>query len=175
MVIHVSTGVKKSSVVSVIGKTEEEAKKALEDLGLKVTVAYEEDSSKDNGVVLKQSIDAGKEVEEKTTITITVNKLTEMKYATLTVNVKSLLGGKVEYEDSQDKNETNTERKVKDVDLKIMVGEDSVFKEKVDPTTTNLMQPISGKGTVTVKVYINDVLKSKKDINLNNTTSITIE
>ena len=37
------------------------------------------------------------------------------------------------------------------------------------------MQPISGKGTVTVKVYINDVLKSKKDINLNNTTSITIE
>lgn len=175
VVIHVSTGVKKSSVVSVIGKTEEEAKKALEDLGLKVTVAYEEDSSKDNGVVLKQSIDAGKEVEEKTTITITVNKLTEMKYATLTVNVKSLLGGKVEYEDSQDKNETNTERKVKDVDLKIMVGEDSVFKEKVDPTTTNLMQPISGKGTVTVKVYINDVLKSKKDINLNNTTSITIE
>ena len=175
VVIHVSTGVKKSSVVSVIGKTEEEAKKALEDLGLKVTVAYEEDSSKDNGVVLKQSIDAGKEVEEKTTITITVNKLTEMKYATLTVNVKSLLGGKVEYEDSQDKNETNTERKVKDVDLKIMVSEDSVFKEKVDPTTTNLMQPISGKGTVTVKVYINDVLKSKKDINLNNTTSITIE
>lgn len=175
VVIHVSTGVKKSSVVSVIGKTEEEAKKALEDLGVKVTVAYEEDSSKDNGVVLKQSIDAGKEVEQGSSITITVNKLTEMKYATLTVNVKSLLDGKVEYEDSQDKNETNTERKVKDVDLKIMVGEDSVFKEKVDPTTTNLMQPISGKGTVTVKVYINDVLKSKKDVNLNNTTSITIE
>ena len=175
VVIHVSTGVKKSSVVSVIGKTEEEAKKALEDLGVKVTVAYEEDSSKDNGVVLKQSIDAGKEVEQGSSITITVNKLTEMKYATLTVNVKSLLDGKVEYEDSQDKNETNTERKVKDVDLKIMVGEDSVFKEKVDPTTTNLMQPISGKGTVTVKVYINDVLKSKKDINLNNTTSVTIE
>lgn len=191
VVIHVSTGVKKSSVTSVIGKTEEEAKTALTSLSLKVNVAYDEDSSKENGVVLKQSIDAGKEVEEGSSITITVNKLTETKSATLTVNVKSLLGGKVEYEETTNTavatNTTNdidnntatttttTEKKVKDVRVKITVGTDTVYNDKIDPTTTNLVQSISGKGTVTVKVYIDDVLKSTKDINLNSQSSLTIE
>ena len=46
---------------------------------------------------------------------------------------------------------------------------------KIDPTTTNLYQSISGKGTVAVKVYIDDVLKSTKDVNLNNTDKVTIE
>lgn len=184
VVIHVSTGVKKSSVPSVIGKSEEDAKKALTDLGLKVTVANDEDSSKENGVVLKQSVDAGKEVEQGSSITITVNKLTETKSATLTVNVKSLLGGKVEYENTNTTNTTNetssSKPTVKDVKLRIVVinsdkSEDTVYNEKIDPTTTNLYQSISGKGTVQVKVYIDDVLKSTKDVNLNNTDKVTIE
>ena len=181
VVIHVSTGVKKSSVPSVIGKSEDEAKKALTDLGLKVTVANEEDSSKENGVVLKQSVDAGKEVEQGSSITITVNKLTETKSANLTVNVKSLLGGKVEYEETNTTDNTangttsSTNKVVKEVEVKIVAGGDTVYKSKMDPTTTNLYQTISGKGTVQVKVYIDDVLKSTKDINLNNTDQVTIE
>ena len=184
VVIHVSTGVKKSTVISIIGKSEEEAKSTLESLGLKVSVAYDEDQSKDNGVVLKQSIDAGKEAEEGTSITITVNKITETKSATLTVNVKSLLGGKVDYEEDLSNSQntvngtntaSNSEKKVKDVKVKILVGSDTVYNDKIDPTTTNLVQSISGKGTVTVKVYIDDVLKSTKDINLNSTNSLTIE
>ena len=182
VVIHVSTGVKKSSVVSVIGKTEEEAKKALEDLGLKVTVAYEEDSSKDNGVVLKQSIDAGKEVEQGSSITITVNKLTEMKYANLMVNVKKLLeerGKQIEYEETNTTNTANgtissTNKVMKKVEVKISVDGDSATYT-IDPTTTNLYHPIYGKGTVQVKVYIDGDWYSTKDVNLNNTTSITIE
>ena len=184
VIIHVSTGVKKSSVPSVIGKSEDEAKKALTDLGLKVTVANDEDSSKENGVVLKQSVDAGKEVEQGSSITITVNKLTETKSANLTVNVKSLLGGKVEYESTNTTNTSNetssSKPTVKDVKLRIVVinsdkSEDTVYNEKIDPTTTNLYQSISGKGTVQVKVYIDDVLKSTKDVNLNNTDKVTIE
>ena len=181
VVIHVSTGVKKSSVPSVIGKSEDEAKKALTDLGLKVTVANEEDSSKENVVVLKQSVDAGKEVEQGSSITITVNKLTETKSANLTVNVKSLLGGKVEYEETNTTDNTangttsSTNKVVKEVEVKIVAGGDTVYKSKMDPTTTNLYQTISGKGTVQVKVYIDDVLKSTKDINLNNTDQVTIE
>ena len=182
VVIHVSTGVKKSSVVSVIGKTEEEAKKALEDLGLKVTVAYEEDSSKDNGVVLKQSINAGKEVEQGSSITITVNKLTEMKYANLMVNVKKLLeerGKQIEYEETNTTNTANgtissTNKVMKKVEVKISVDGDSATYT-IDPTTTNLYHPIYGKGTVQVKVYIDGDWYSTKDVNLNNTTSITIE
>ena len=181
VVIHVSTGVKKSSVTSVIGKSEEEAKNTLTSLGLKVNIGYDEDTSKENGVVLKQSLDAGKEVEEGTEITLTVNKLTETKSATLTVNVKSLLGGAVEYEetDTPANNTTNsvttTNKKVKNVQVKILVGSDTVYKDSIDPTTTNLVQTISGKGTVTVKVYIDDVLKSTKDVNLNTTNSLIIE
>ena len=184
VIIHVSTGVKKSSVPSVIGKSEDDAKKALTDLGLKVTVANDEDSSKENGVVLKQSVDAGKEVEQGSSITITVNKLTETKSANLTVNVKSLLGGKVEYETTNTTNTSNetssSKPTVKDVKLRIVVinsdkSEDTVYNEKIDPTTTNLYQSISGKGTVQVKVYIDDVLKSTKDVNLNNTDKVTIE
>ena len=69
---------------------------------------------------------------------------------------------------------------VKDVKLRIVVinsdkSEDTVYNEKIDPTTTNLYQSISGKGTVQVKVYIDDVLKSTKDVNLNNTDKVTIE
>ena len=182
IVIHVSTGTKKVSVTSVIGKTEDEAKNTLSSLGLSVTVTYDEDTSKENGVVLKQSIDAGKEVEEGAEITLTVNKLTETKSATLTVNVKSLLDGKVEYgEPSSSANTTNetnsisTTPTVKNVTVRIVVGEDTVYRNSIDPTTTNLVQTISGKGTVTVKVYIDDVLKSTKDVNLNNTSEILIE
>ena len=183
IVIHVSTGTKKISVSSVVGKTEDEAKSTLTALGLNVNITYDEDTSKENGLVLKQSIDAGKEVEDGTGITLTVNKLTETKSANLTVNVKSLLGGKVEYEETpttstNSTNETNTieqNKVVKNVEVKIVVGDDTVYKNKVDPTTTNLFQSISGKGTITVKVYIDDVLKSTKDINLNSTNSVLIE
>ena len=183
VVIHISTGVKKAAVPSVIGKNEDEAKKALSDLGFTVNVSYEEDSSKDNGTVLKQSIDTGKEVEVGTSISITVNKLTETKSATVNINVRSLLNGKVEYEETpskSDDNETNsttsqTEKKVKDVEVRITVGEDTVYKNKVDPSTTNLIQSITGKGTVTVKVYIDGIKKAEKDINLNIKNSLDID
>ena len=154
VVIHISTGVKKAAVPSVIGKNEDEAKKTLSDLGLTVNVSYEEDSSKDNGAVLKQSIDTGKEVEVGTSITITVNKLTETKSATLTVNVRSLLGGEVNYEEDPSSSEnttnetsTSTNKKVKNVRVRITVNDESVYDKEVDPTTTNLVQTISGKIT----------------------------
>ena len=183
VVIHVSTGIKKVAVPSVIGKNEEEAKKTLSDLGFSVKTVNDEDTSKDNGIVLKQSLDVDKEVEVGTSITLTVNKLTETKSATVTVNVKSLLGGKVEYEETNesgdDENETNSttqkEKKAKEVEVRITTGDDTVYKNKVDPTTTNLVQSITGKGTVTVKVYIDGIKKAEKDINLNTTSSLTID
>ena len=95
--IHISkgTGIKQVNVVSVIGQNEANAKTTLTGLGLKVNVAYEEDTSKADGIVLKQSLEGGKTVNEGTTITITVNKIAEMKEVSVTVNVKSLLGGNI--------------------------------------------------------------------------------
>ena len=180
VVIHVSLGVKKISVPSVLGKSEKDATKALKDVGLKVVTTTDEDSSKDNDTVLKQSVDAGTEVEEGTSVTITINSITQTKNATLTINVKSILGGKytTETKDTGKKDEEGNpikEEKIKDVKVKIVVGSDTVYNENLDPTTTSLVQSISGKGTVTVKIYIDDVLKKQKDINLNETNKLTIE
>ena len=180
VVLHVSLGVKKITAPSVLGKSEKDATKELKNAGFKVIVTTEEDTSKDNDKVLKQSIDAGTEVEDESSITITVNKIVKTKTATLTVNVKSILGGKyttevVETGEKDAEGNPITNEKIKDVKVRIMVGSDKVFDENVDPTTPSLIQSISGKGTVTVKVYIDDVLKKTKDINLNENNKLTIE
>ena len=83
------------------------------------------------------------------------------KEATINVNVKSI-------------NNTANDDTEK-VELKIVVGSDTVYKEKVNPQVESIPQKISGKGTVTVKVYIDGILKASKDINLNTTTEYTFE
>ena len=171
MKLHVSTGtgIKEVSVVSVIGQSEANAKKTLEGLGLKVNVAYEEDSLKDNGVVLKQSLDTGKVVDEGTTITITVNKLAEMKQGTVKVNLKSLLNY------TPEKDEDGKEI-VEKAQVRIMVGNDKIYDEANAKTKTDISAKFSAKGTVTVKVYIDDILGNRtKEINLNSETTCVFE
>lgn len=81
MKVYVSkgTGIKQVAVPSVVGETEENAKKSLTEKGFEVSVTYEEDTKKSNGEVLKQSLDVGKTVDEGTKIVLTVNKLAEIK------------------------------------------------------------------------------------------------
>ncbi len=171
--IHVSTGtgIKEITMTSVVGKTESSAKSELEGLGFKVTINYEENTSKDNGTVLKQSLESGKKVDEGTAVTLTVNKLQELKTAKITVNVKSLLGGKVEYEatstDKEDENATNTtkQKQVKKVKLEVKVESDTIFSETVDPTSTNINAGTAkGTGVSNIKVYIDGVLKNQGQI-----------
>ena len=121
--IHVSigTGIKQVTMIDVTGKTEEEAKKALEDMKLVVNVGYAEDTSKDNGKVLKQAIEVGSVIDEGTTVTITVNKLAELKTVPVTVNVKSLLNGDI-YIEKTDEETGETIQEVKEVDLKGLIS-----------------------------------------------------
>lgn len=74
--IYVSNGteIEKTVVPYVIGKTQEQATTELTNAKLKVEVVNEEDDTKDKGIVLKQSINVGEVVDEKTIIVITVNK-----------------------------------------------------------------------------------------------------
>ena len=159
--IHVSTGtgIKQVTMIDVTGKTEADAKKALEDLKLVVNIGYSEDSSKDNGKVLKQSIEVGKVIDEGTTVTITVNKLAEVKTVPITVNVKSLLDGNIT---ETIKNENGDEiQQVKDVQLKVMVGNDVIYSQKVKASETSIsVGNAKGTGTTTVKVYIDGILKN---------------
>ena len=166
--LTVSKAKEQVSVPYVIGKTEEQAKKELTDSKLKVQVVYEEDTSKDAGKVLKQSIDVGKTVDVDTVVTITVNKIAEMKQGTVTVNVKSLLN--YTPKEDEDGNEI-----IENAQVRIVAGNDTIYNEKKPKTTTNITAKFSGKGTVAIKVYIDDVLKGTKEINMNSTTTCTFE
>lgn len=187
--IHVSigTGIKQVTMTSVIGQTEANAKKAIEDLGLKVNLSYEEDTSKDNGTVLKQSIETGKVVDEGTSITITVNKIAEMKSVAVSVNVKSLLKGDI-YETvtttntaknnttGNVTNTTNTTKREKNVKLKVVVGNDTIYNQTVKASETNISAGTTkGTGTKEIKVYIDDVLKNQGQINYSNMTTYLAE
>ena len=180
VIIHVSTGVKKSSVPSVIGKSEDEAKKALTDLGLQVTVANDVDLSKEDGIVLKQSVDAGKEAEQGSSVTITVNKLPEEKNVPVSVNLESLLNGDI-YESSQsatnntsqEENETTTSKKddIKKVKVRITVNdqEKDLGKSEYNANDT-ILTNVSGRGKVVIKVYINNRWANKSDTDPNRYT-----
>lgn len=174
--IHVSTGtgIKQVTVVSVIGQDEATAKKTLTDLGLKVNVSYEEDTSKTNGTVLKQSIEGGKTVDEGNTITITVNKIAEMKEVSVVVNVKSLLGGNI-YEETSDSTNETSDKKVKKVKVKVTVGNDTIYSSTVNASETSIKTSTKGTGTKEIKVYIDDVLKDQGQIRYGEMTTYTAE
>ena len=137
VIITVSTGrgIEEVDVPNVIGKTEDEAKKMITDAKLVANVRYEEDTTKSNGVVLKQDKDANSKLDEGSTLTITVNKLPEIKNATVTVNVKSLTGYS---ETTNIENSTNVvSTEPKDVNVKVIIVSQGNSKEYEKRTKEN--------------------------------------
>lgn len=174
--VHISkgTGIKQVNVVSVIGQNEANAKTTLTGLGLKVNVAYEEDTSKADGIVLKQSLEGGKTVDEGTTITITVNKIAEMKEVSVIVNVKSLLDGNI-YEETSNTTNSSGDKKVKKVNLKVVVGDDKIYSGTVSASETSIKATTKGTGTKEIKVYIDDVVKNQGQIKYGEMTTYIAE
>ena len=171
--VSIGTGVKQVVVSSVLYKDVEVAKQTLTSLGLNVEVEYDEDTTRSNGVVLKQSISSGETVDEGTTITITVNQLVETKTGTVKLNVKSLTGYKDKTTNDDGEEVPNTP---KNVEIKVTVNGEQVYKEKVSEDKTNIeINNVSGKGTVEIKVYIDDTLTKTVSMDLNKTTSMTID
>ena len=166
--IHVSTGVEKASVPDVIGNIEADAKKSLEAQGFVVATTTSEDSSKATGVVLKQSIDAGKTVEKGTSITITVNTYKQSRTVNLNINVKALTGGYTET-----KSDTNTDNNAatnntnntvnKTVDVSISIDDNVVeTRQNIDKNKTDLSINVTGTGTQTVTVNAGGSKTTKK-------------
>ena len=144
--IKVSKGTEKVTVPYLTGKTESEAKTAIKDAGLKLkTVVTTEDTTKEDGVVVKQSLEAGTEVEKNATITITVNKLQENKKTTVVIDVQSLLEG------------TDLAEKDK-VTVKISVNGTDYNVGSVSPQSSSVTKEISGAGTATIQVKINNTV-----------------
>ena len=164
--IYVSTGIKQITMEYVIGEKEDDAKKTLTDLGFEVTVVYEEDTSKDDGIVLKQSVDVGTTVDDGTEVILTVNKIEEIKNGTVNINLKSLTGGVIDVD--EEGNEINPT-----VELEVRVNDETVYKETQRKDETNISVPVSGKGTITIKVFIDGVKNgSDRTLNLNSSNPV---
>ena len=173
--VSIGTGIKQVVVTSVLYKDEEIAKNTLSDLGLDVVVEYDEDATRGNGVVLKQSIASGKTVDEGTKITITVNKIVETKSGKLYINIKELTGYKDKItEKDEDGKEVEKPNKPKDVTLKVTVNNKQVASRTVKENSTKEEVSINGKGTVTVEIWINENLMMTINMNLNEVTEKTI-
>ena len=170
--IHVSTGtgIKQVTMIDVTGKSEADAKKALENLKLVVNVGYSEDNSKDNGVVLKQSTEVGKVVDEGTTVTITVNKLVETKTATVTIDVKALTGG---YSTANEEIDTS-----KTVNIELKYGDRTETRSGIDKNKQSQIT-ISGKSgetkdvQLTIKDSTGTIYSSSKTIKFGSQNEIT--
>ena len=127
LVVSKGSAIVKVEVPSLVGKNEQEAKALLAEAGLKANIINDEDDSKNDGVVLRQSKDAGTQVQEGTTITITVNKVSQAKEATFTIDVKKITGG-------YDKDETGNNvggNKSKTVDVIITVNGKEAYRQSV--------------------------------------------
>ena len=140
--LTVSAGSKYQDVEmkSVIGMGEAEAVSKLEnELKLVVEVKYDENTSKPDGTVLAQTIEAGKIIKEQTKVTLTVNKWPEKNTAHFSINVASF------YPVSQ-------------------TPEPTVSTENNDGNTTNSTNSVNNStptqkapDTVTVQIYIGNL------------------
>lgn len=178
--IYVSKGIKMVTVPNVLGKSLEDAEKLIEDAGLVVAaVITETDTTKDDNIIIKQTLESGKEVAEKTEITITVNSLPKIKTGTVNINVQSFTGYTEKVAEPENKtnvtnvtgNTTTTPKGPQNVDVTVKVTsqgtEDTVYKKQVPEDTKNVSATFEGVGTVTVKVYIAGVLEKTEMLNLN--------
>ena len=155
--VKVSKGVEKVTVPDLIGKTEADAKSAIKSAGLKLkTTATTEDTTKDDGVVVKQSLEAGSEVDKDSSITITINKLPTNKKSIIVINIQSLLEG-------SDIKETE---KVK---VKITVNGTDYNVGTYTAATSSATKEISGTGTAKIQVKINDTVYAEKTITYGDT------
>ena len=150
--LKVSKGVEKVTVPDLAGKKEADAKAEIKKAGLKAKVVTTEDTTKDDGVVVKQSLDAGSEADKNSTITITVNKLPTNKKSTIVINVQSLLDG-------------SDIEPTENVNVKISVNGTDYNVGTCSAATTSITKEISGTGKASIEVKINNtVYGNKKNI-----------
>ena len=167
------------TIQNVINNSESEARAKLE--GLNIKVNYEEHADKSDGIVLEQSITSGKTVKEGDEITLIVNKQPKTSKVTVNVNVKSLMNytepaAKVENQVDSYGNVIGTTTVYPEIEtgeVIVKVGDETIYKNTVKFTETNISASYSGTGIKEVKVIVDGVTKSsgtKVDFNLGDST-----
>lgn len=157
VVVKVSSGVKKTTVPTVVDMDEGTAKATLSNAKLKANVLYTSDEEKTDGKVILQSIEQGKSVAEGTTIDITVNKIEKV---TKTVNLKINIPQSVSENNNTKVKENETEQteeetKTKNVLVTVYVnGKIQVSGKSVVPGKEMDCGKVTGSGEQEVKVEI---------------------
>lgn len=155
--LNVSIGDGKEKVImpNVLGSTEEEAKKILEDKKLTVSVKTGEDTTKANGVVIAQSYPENQELKEGDLVEIRINKL--LKSKTISLKMTDLLGGKQE-----------SSAKVRVVASIDGGPTNNVFNEQVIPVTQSTISfDINGYNNAVLTIYVDGEAVSTRTENFN--------
>ena len=192
MTVSLGRGIEEVDVPNVIGKTEEEAKKAIEGAKLKAQVKYEENTSKSDGIVIKQDKEGGSKADEGSTITITVNKWPESHKATINVKLKEITQTANSKTSSKGQNSSSTnttsentiedknnssssetkpsEPEIKSSIVKIVANGTSVKEATAKPGDT-VTGEYTGTGKVDISVTVDGNLKQKTiDLTANDAT-----
>ena len=154
--VHVSTGVAKTTVPTVVGMDEGTAKATLTNANLKANITYTSDETQTTGKVLSQSIEQGKEIAKGSTIDLTVNKIVKKDYTvTLMYTIPTNINGTT--------TATNTTTTDQNKAVKIEIKNITTGKTLYSSTTAKPGQQVTcnltGNGQQTIRVMINDEAK----------------
>ncbi len=162
------------TIPSVLGMPEDAAKKTLTDSGIVVNVTYQENASKSDGVVISQSVNAGKVIKEGETVEIVVNKQPVKATVTVNVNLKSLIG----YTEPAPTTNTTVDEngntvsvsetpEVEEAIVVIEIGEDTILNESYKKTKTDISKSWTTSGVKEVKVKVDGVTKFTQTVDFN--------
>lgn len=180
LTVSIGSAFKDVIVPSVLNSTEEAATQKLRAEGLVVNVSYEENASKSDGIVISQSITAGKTVKEGETIDIVVNKQPTESTVTVNVNLKSLMNytepspsvTNTIDETTGNTVQTTVPAEIEKTTVVIEVGEDTILSETYPLTKTDISKSWKASGVKEIRVKVNGVtqFKQKVDFNVGNQT-----
>ena len=152
--VHVSAGVEKVKVPTVVGMDEGTAVATLKNAGLNPKVTYESNEEKEDGKVISQSIDENTETAKNSEITVVVNKIIkEQKTVNVIVDVKSIVGSSSSQNTNTSKNETNEIADTVNVTISIDGVEKTQNKASITDSSFDAYSYTStGTHEITVKV-----------------------
>lgn len=174
LTVSLGSAFKDVPVPNVIGATEAEARATIEALNLKVSVSYEENSAKSDGVVTSQTIGSGKTMKEGETLEIVVNKHPAKATLTINVNVKSVTGytepspiTNTTVDEFGNTVTTTTTPEIENANVVIKVGEDTIEDGTYKKNKTNISKTWTSSGVKEVRVIIDGVTRFTQSIDFN--------
>ncbi len=162
------------TVPNVINKTENDAVATLTEAGLLVSIDYEENASKSDGIVTYQSANPGKTLKEGDSVKIVVNKQPVQSTVTININLKSLMN----YTEPKPVTNTTIDEygntvnttftpEIEKGTVVIEVGSDTILSDSYSFNTTNITKTWTTTGVKEVKIKVNGVTKDTKNVDFN--------